>query len=183
MFRPGVNLLVGDQGSGKSSVYQAICTHGLKKKRSLHLPDKDKVPFVMNYKGDPMPVFAFDFEKDNYRTKAYFDDDIGFHVGSMYKSHGEMVLALMDSFEEIDRAMIVLFDEPDMALSIRSCYRLVRIFKHLADLGGQVIATAHNPTVILGFPEVYSLEHHEWMPSADFVATQMEEAEAGSSNG
>jgi predicted ATPase len=49
---------------------------------------------------------------------------------------------------------------------------LVRAFQHVADVGGQVIATAHNPIVIAGFPEVYSLEHRRWMSSREFIESQ-----------
>lgn len=173
-FRPGVNLIVGDQGSGKSSLFQAIQLRGMKKTKSWKLPPVADVPVVIDFRGDPVPVFAFDFEHDSYRTKPFFDDDMMFHVNSMHRSHGEMVVAIMSVLEEIDKPMFVLVDEPDMALSIRSCHRLVRTFKHVAKLGGQVVATAHNPVLIGGFEEVYSIEHGEWMPSQEFIDTQKE---------
>lgn len=174
-FRPGVNLLVGNQGTGKSSLFEAIQLRGMKKPKSLHLPPADTVPVVIDYQGDPIPVFAFDFERDNYRTKAFFEDDISFHVGAMHSSHGEMVLAMLQGLELIDKKMLVLFDEPDMALSIMSCRRLVRCFNHVADLGGQVIATAHNPIVILSYEQVYSVEHDKWMGGREYIDLQMKE--------
>lgn len=172
-FRAGVNLLVGDQGTGKSSMFQAIQVCGMKKPRSWNLPSRESIPAMILYKGDAVPVFAFDFEHDNFRTKSWFDGDIGFHVAAMHNSHGQMVMAMIDAWLTADKTMIVLVDEPDMALSIRSCHKLVRAFKHVADLGGQVIATAHNPVVIVGFEEVYSLEHSCWMPSREFIETQV----------
>jgi predicted ATPase len=169
-FHPGVNLIVGDQGTGKSSLFQAIQVHGMKKPRSWNLPSKDSIPAAIVAKG--IPIFAFDFESDNYRTKSWFDDDIGFHVASMHRSHGQMVMAMIDAWLRIDKPFLVLVDEPDMALSIRSCHKLVRAFQHVADVGGQVVATAHSPIVIAGFPEVYSLEHRRWMPSHEFIESQ-----------
>jgi predicted ATPase len=171
-FHAGVNLLVGDQGTGKSSLFQAIQVEGMKKTYSWNLPLKDSIPAVIDYQGKATPVFAFDFESDNYRTKTWFGSEIGFHVASMHKSHGEMVTAIIDSWLRIDKPFIVLVDEPDMALSIRSCHKLVRAFQHVTDVGGQVIATAHNPIVIAGFDEVYSLEHRHWMPSGEFIESQ-----------
>jgi len=172
-FRPGVNLLVGDQGTGKSSLFQAIQLRGMKKPKSWNLPQADTVPVVIDYQGKALPVFAFDFEQDNYRTKAFFEDDIEFHVGAMRKSHGETVLAMLGALELVDKPMIVLLDEPDMALSIQSCRRLARIFNHVVDLGGQVISTAHNPVVILSYEDVYSVEHEKWMSSKEYVDSQM----------
>ena len=172
-FRPGVNLLVGNQGTGKSSLFQAIQLRGMKKPKSWNLPPADTVPVVIDYRGKALPVFAFDFERDSYRTKPFFEDDIAFQIGAMRSSHGEMVLAMLNGLELIDKPMIVLLDEPDMALSIQSCRRLARIFNHVADLGGQVISTAHNPILILSYDDVYSVEHEKWMPSKEYVDGQM----------
>lgn len=172
-FRPGVNLLVGDQGTGKSSLFQAIQLRGMKKPKSWNLPPADTVPVIIDYRGEAIPVFAFDFEQDNFRTKPFFENDIAFHVGAMHSSHGEMVLAMLNGLELIDKPMMVLLDEPDMALSIQSCRRLVRIFNHVANLGGQVIATAHNPVVILSYKDVYSVEHGKWMTSKKYVDSQI----------
>jgi len=181
-FRPGVNLIVGDQGSGKSSLFQAIQLRGMSTPASWKLPPKDEVPVMIDWQGDPVPVFAFDFEHDSYRTKPFFEGDFPFHLNAMHSSHGEMVVAMFDKLEETklaDMPMFVLVDEPDMALSIRSCLRLVRIFKRVAELGGQVIATAHNPILIGGFEEVYSIEHGEWMTSQKYMNTQVEEPKNG----
>ncbi len=175
-FKPGVNLIVGDQGSGKSSLFQAIQLRGMEKAASWKLPPISEVPALIDFRGDPIQSFVFDFEHDSYRTKPFFDDDFTFHLNAMHRSHGEMVVAMFKTLEEIDKPYFVLVDEPDMALSIRSCLRLVRIFKHVAELGGQVIATAHNPILIGGFEEVYSIEHGEWMPSQKYIDTQMEKA-------
>ena len=172
-FRSGVNLIVGDQGSGKSSLFQAIQLRGMEETASWKLPPISEVPAIIDFRGDPIQSFIFDFEYDNYRTKPFFDGDAMFHVNAMHRSHGEMVVAMFKTLEEINKPMFVLVDEPDMALSIRSCLRLVRIFKHVADLGGQVVATAHNPVLIGGFDEVYSIEHGEWMPSQAYIDTQM----------
>jgi len=174
-FRPGVNLLVGNQGTGKSSLLEAIQIRGMKKPKSLHLPAADSVPVIIDFQGDAVPVFAFDFERDNYRTKSFFEDDITFHIGAMRSSHGEMVLAMLQGLEIVDKKLLVLFDEPDMALSIKSCRRLVRCFNHVADLGGQVIATAHNPIVIASYEHVYSVEHGKWIGGKEYIDLQMAE--------
>lgn len=174
-FRPGVNLLVGNQGAGKSSLFEAIQLRGMKKPKSLHLPPADSVPVVIDYKGEAVPVFTFDFERDNYRTKSFFENDIAFHIGAMRSSHGEMVMAMINGLELINKPVMVLFDEPDMALSIKSCRRLVRCFNHIANVSGQVIATAHNPIVILSYEDVYSVEHGKWISSNDYVDLQMTE--------
>lgn len=171
-FRAGVNLLVGDQGTGKSSLFQAIQAHGFTKTKNRKLPRKDDVPIELVSEGKPLDALAFDFEHDNFRTKSTLDVCVSFHVASKFSSHGEMVKAMMAQWEDVKEPVFVLLDEPDMALSIRSCYRLAQSFKHVAEQGGQVVATAHNPVVIAEFEKVYSLEHQQWMSGLEFIETQ-----------
>ena len=45
-------------------------------------------------------------------------------------------------------------DEPDMALSIRSVNKLVKLFKLLIRKQNHIICSVHNPILINGFNEV-----------------------------
>jgi len=64
----------------------------------------------------------------------------------------------------------MMMDEPDIALSIRSCHKLVDMMKKFEKQGHQIIAAVQNPIVIESFPEVFSLEHKmKWMKSEDFI--------------
>lgn len=167
-FRPGVNLLVGDQGSGKSSLIGAIRGVGLK-----DTPGKfEHLKETTIAKADACRTYFFDFEKDNVRTQSHFVKNIMFQVASMHKSHGETNIAMLNSLKEADDCLVMM-DEPDMALSIRTCALLVKRFKELESRGSQVIAAVHNPIVIEAFDEVLSLEHHKWLPSRDFVASHL----------
>lgn len=168
-FRPGVNLLVGEQGSGKSSLIEVV--RGLVSQRRHQREDAQRVIHVTA--AQRVPVLAFCFEKDNRRTLSYFEDDIGFQVAAMKSSHGETVNAMMDGFarqaDESGRPSVWLLDEPDASLSIRSAHRLVATFAQMARAGHQIIASVHNPIVIASAREVLSLEHRRWMPSTEFI--------------
>jgi len=167
-FLPGVNLLVGDQGCGKSSLMAAIrnCGMDLKPGDRAYNPDK-KVAKV--YTDGASQCMAFDFEHDNFRTKGWFDSGTtAFHVASMWQSHGEMQNTILRGLLELENGVAFL-DEPDMALSIRSACKLVETFNTVAEKGNQIIAAVHNPIVIEAFPMVLSLEHGEWVASEDFI--------------
>jgi predicted ATPase len=69
----------------------------------------------------------------------------------------------------VEEPLIWFLDEPDMALSIRSCHWLAITFKEAADRGQQIIAAVHNPILIASVDQVYSVEHRCWMDSADFI--------------
>jgi predicted ATPase len=165
-FRPGVNLMVGDQGCGKSSLFQAMRAAGTEDKIGGGKDLREKVTL----KCSQCRMYSYDFEKDNVRTKSYFGKNIMFQAGSMFASHGECNLALLNALETAADCL-VLMDEPDTALSIRSCNVLAQRFRAVADRNSQVIAAVHSLAVIQQFNEVLSIEHGRWMPSAEFVAS------------
>ncbi|GMU26219.1 MAG: hypothetical protein AMXMBFR16_11240 [Candidatus Uhrbacteria bacterium] len=180
-FHPGVNLIVGDQGTGKSSMIQAIRAVGSKK------DDHQGVGKKWAYFAELCRIASYDFEKDNFRTLSYFagGDATMFQVASMFKSHGEMVLTMLEGLIKFDRQgshMLFVLDEPDMALSVRSIRRLAKIFKELADKGDQIIAAVHNPFLIWSQQDVYSIEHRKWMTSKEFIKTQTEETKGAMEN-
>jgi len=156
-FDPHVTLVVGDQGTGKSSMLSIF---------------KDRIGKLGQYKdiatisATPTQVRIFDFERDNPRTKGhieYFAD-----VAMRFESHGNSILAILGLLEDRSKEqMTFILDEPDMALSIRSINKLVRI---LQDTHHQVIAAVHNPRLISAFPRVLSVEHRCWMSSDEFIA-------------
>jgi predicted ATPase len=174
-FKPGLNLLVGDQGSGKSTVIQLIRDAAATKSTSFTRKDAEKVVKVLA--DGPTYVRCFDFEKDNPRTQSGFGDNIMFQVASIWKSHGEVaraILSTLTKMKDLDKSTFVL-DEPDTALSPRSCYDLVKVFRKATKAGTQLLVAAHNPILIEGAPEVYSLEHREWMSGVEFLRRQREE--------
>jgi predicted ATPase len=162
-FRPGVNLLVGDQGCGKSSLLETIKDAGSKNEHKRAVARTD---------GQCMSLF-FDFEKGNPRTLSYFGDDIQSQLCMMYSSHGEAVNGILKGLDKATDG-IAMLDEPDSALSIRSCMKLVSVFKNLEQRSMQVIAAVHNPVVIQAFEQVYSLEHRLWMRGSEFISIHME---------
>jgi predicted ATPase len=162
-FRPGINLLVGEQGCGKSTLLDLI-------RNSKE--NKGVIALV----ADPIQVTYFDFEKGNPRILSYMmDGPMGnLQMASLFSSHGQSVNAVLGGLDSKD-GILFLLDEPDMSLSVRSCYRLVKLMHRAAERKCQVIAAVHNPILIAGVPEVYSLEHRKWMKSAEFIASHASE--------
>lgn len=168
-FRTGVNLLVGDQGCGKSTCIQQVISHKGKcidKKSVLTISKHSKMA----------TVYTKDFEKDNPRIQSELTVPgvSSFTAGIMmrYMSHGQTVNVFHDALAKAEKGSIIIVDEPDLALSIRSVYKLIDTFKKLVDNDCQVIASIHNPLFLEAFPDILSLEHKKWMSSSDFMATQ-----------
>lgn len=169
-FRPGVNLIVGDQGTGKSSLIgllrDAASDRDYRRKSAREI-----IGIEASVAG---PMFAFDFERDNLRTQAHLDNaNMVFQLSSMYASHGQATWPILErvfTSPESHLGMVVL-DEPDMALSPRSARRLAQLLSEHAARGGQSICAVHNPIVIASQPQVYSLEHRKWMTSEAFLSS------------
>lgn len=156
-FHPGVNLLVGDQGAGKTSLLKILMGGG---KNTF---SKDKADILCDVLTETR---SFDFEKDNPRVRSRVETMTD--VVCIMASHGEVNRQMFKDQSEFKNLLIIL-DEPDSALSIRSCYLLVDAFNKAVDNGCQIVAAVHNPIIISSFPSVLSMEHRHWMKSQDFV--------------
>lgn len=162
-FRPGINFLVGEQGCGKSSVLALLNDYG----------KMDHAKETIDILCDKIKTRYFDFEHNNPRTLSYFDHNIGVaaQMGLKWASHGQANNAILAPLEDPKLSgMLFMFDEPDMALSIRSCYSLVKMFKGAEQNKCQILAAVHSPILIASVPEVLSFEHKRWMPSQEFIA-------------
>lgn len=166
-FRAGINLLVGDQGSGKSSMFEAFRQWRIAKK-------KNETTFCEVKVENAMYFATFDFEKENPRVNNFTDGGMSMFVmgaNSRSQSHGETVLKIVKDLTLVENKLIIL-DEPDMALSVRSNRKLAEYLKTAAAQGCQIMAAVHNPILITSVDEVLSLEHKRWMTSQEFMESQ-----------
>jgi predicted ATPase len=168
-FRPGVNLLVGDQGTGKSSLIQSIAAASKVKKYKYEHGLEKKIKIV----AERTNFGGFDFEKDNLRTQSYFGDNMQLQLASMFSSHGQFNLSLLKSLT-VAASCVLCLDEPDMALSVKSICTLIRFCKGAVTRDCQIIAAVHNPILITAFEEVYSMDERCWVKSFKYVGDQMD---------
>lgn len=74
------------------------------------------------------------------------------------RSHGEAFLAFLES-RRYERGLYLL-DEPEAALSFRSCLQLIALLADAVVAGSQVIMATHSP-VLAAFPRAVLLELNE----------------------
>jgi len=205
-LKPGINVLVGDQGCGKSTLIELIRSKmepNIKfnesdssyRAKSIMMHDKidDLVDITMDAN---TKCVAYDFERESARDmSALHFDMIGEQLASMRASHGQgnnisMHRILEKILKSKDEVNVILLDEPDAAMSPRSCYGLLLILQALQNKWQkQVIVSAHNPIIIKGhhpvlkkeyqniYSEVLSLEDKMWMSSSNFMLSQLLDAE------
>ena len=173
-LQAGVNLLVGDQGTGKSTLIQLIRAYADNSacRESAILPVGAKAKEIINIDTTgQFQIFSLDFERDNPRVKSSIDSMVD--ISCRYTSHGQFVTSAHAMMKQKDNCLYVM-DEPDMALSIRSCIKFIDIINDAVQRGCQLILSVHNPIIIQKFL-VLSLEHHMWMPGEEFIQRSMKD--------
>jgi len=162
-----VTLLVGDQGCGKSTVLSLIFS--LVKENE----NKETAEFVLdnNHKG----IIWVDTERDNPNTSQAnpkSSSHMLYTINSKFQSHGENMLPILAHLRKYENH-IVLVDEPETALSLRSQFFFVDLVKELISKGNQVIISTHSLTFMEAFKDgLLSLEHNKYMSLENFVKSQ-----------
>lgn len=158
-----LTTLVGDNGSGKSTFLKTIVDY-------IQHPE-NKI-FNIENSGPKLDSYMFmDFEKNNPRMQNG-NSGSSFTVFSQFRSHGETNMDIICNHFSEFKSKLVLLDEPDQALSIRSIYRMKSVFDKMLKNGCQIIVAVHSETLMRIVGNVLSLEHHKWMDSSEFLETQ-----------
>ena len=175
-----LTLLVGDQGSGKSSLLELLSPRtSLEPKRSKHNKTIVDVELTDEAERNGVKTFYFDTEKNNPRVvdpMTYTNIDgtnrgIGLAgaLQTRYQSHGEVLQHFTVEPLAAAKDCIVFIDEPEAGLSLRNQYKLVQSIRTALGNNCQLFISTHCLPVISAFDRVYSMEHRRWMSSNDFV--------------
>ena len=166
-----VTVLVGENGSGKSTLVEAVATawQASLTAQVRHwgpMPSLEDAGLWRELRLDgarPRPQGGVWLRGE--AMHAHFGDlDGGGGAGRAFdgvplnaRSHGEGFLAFLES-RTTERGLWVL-DEPESALSIRSCLRLLALLDGMVATGSQVLLATHSP-VLAAFPgaRVYELD-------------------------
>jgi len=112
---------------------------------------------------------------DSKRGGSILGDEIGMDMATVaaatMQSHGQSIFPLIAKGTENAKGGVVIIDEPETALSVRSQNKVANILFELSKQN-QVIVATHSPIIMSLCDEVLSLEHRKWMKREEFIETQ-----------
>jgi len=167
---PGITLLVGENGSGKSTIVEGVAlAYGLSpeggSRQAMHRTRPTESPlsdWLRLQRGIGASRWGFFLRAETMHSfYTYLEEnpssrgDVAFHE----MSHGESFLALLDS--RFDEPGFYCLDEPEAALSFQSTLALIAVLQRIAAEGGQVLCATHSP-VLAALPGAKIIEVGEW---------------------
>lgn len=163
-----ITLLTGDQGCGKSTLLTAI-SQAVKKEETNCIEIVTEEPLQEN-------ILKLDLEVDNPRIGyANPNDSQGmfYALTSKFRSHGEVLLPILKHIQNVSNS-IILIDEPETSLSLRSQFEMIEILKTVQTRENQIIIATHNFIFMEAFPDsILSLEQNKYVKPKKFKKLQM----------
>ncbi|MEW6120075.1 MAG: AAA family ATPase [Pseudomonadota bacterium] len=160
-FHPNVTFFVGENGSGKSTVLEALAVAlgfgaegGTKNVQFRTVESVSPLHDALRLaRGVPQPRDGYFLRAESFFNVASYMDEVGYtdsYGGSLHaRSHGESFMAVL--VNKLKGNGIYLFDEPEAALSpSRQMAALTAIHQLVEDSSQFVIAT-HSP-ILLSYP-------------------------------
>jgi predicted ATPase len=168
---PGITVLVGENGSGKSTVVEMLAeAYGLSPQGGSILVPGSRLRESEPGTGHRLLVergvggrsaWAYFLRADTMHSLyTYLEQNPGRSRERFHElSHGEGFLEILST--RVNQRGFYLMDEPDAPLSFVASLSLVALLHQLAVQGSQVIAATHSP-VIAAVPGAHILELGDW---------------------
>lgn len=176
---PGVTVIVGENGSGKSTFVEGVAAAWRRRITAASnywgpgpRPEDADLHWALDLQGDE-PVshggcfLRAEVMHQMFGATAVDEAALRTFSGALNaRSHGEGFLAFLQS-RLSERGLFVL-DEPEAALSFTSCLQLLSLMEAIVNAGSQVLLATHSPVLaampgatVLEFSEA-GIERKEW---------------------
>jgi predicted ATPase len=166
---PGLTVLVGENGSGKSTVVEMLAEacglnpQGGSAQARFRTRDSEPGlgPHLEAERGLLGARWSYFLRADTmHGLYTYLEDNPGRRPERFHElSHGEGFLEILRT--RVSQPGFYLMDEPDAPLSFTSCLGLTALLHDLAEAGSQAIVATHSP-VVAAVPGARILELGEW---------------------
>ena len=168
---PGVTFLVGENGTGKSTLVEAIAiAFGMSPeggstgaRLTTRASESPLSRDLVLTRGAGAPRWGFFLRAETMhgyytyleQNPSSYREDPRFHE----LSHGEGFLEVLQS--RFDSPGLYCLDEPESALSFSSSLALVGVLNELSATGSQVLCATHSP-IVCSLPRATILEVGDW---------------------
>lgn len=175
VFHPDVNFFVGENGSGKSTVLEALAmARGYSQEggtRNVRLETADTVSWLHRslklIKSWKKPADGYFLRAETFFNVATYMEELGYvaQYGSAphRRSRGEAFMAVLQ--HKLRGRGLYLLDEPEAALSPSRQLAALRAIHDLVQDGSQFVIATHSP-ILLAYPQarIYRFDGNRVMP-------------------
>jgi len=170
-FHPAVTFFIGENGTGKSTLLEAIAVKcafsaagGWKRGMADDLQPTSELHRHLTLSRRAYPSDGWFLRAESFHNVATEIDERGIEYGyggkSLHaQSHGEAFLALLTNRLQGDG--IYLFDEPEAALSPQRQLAVLTLLHRLVYHHSQLVIATHSP-ILLAYPQarIYEFSKH-----------------------
>lgn len=169
-LHPGITFLVGENGSGKSTILEGIAlAYGMSpgggSTSAQHATRPTESPlsqWLDLERGVGASRWGFFLRAETMHAfYTYLEANPSSRGEPRFHemSHGESFLAILDT--RFDAPAFYCLDEPEAALSFTSTLSLIATLQRIANDGGQILCATHSP-VLAAMPGAHIIEVGQW---------------------
>ena len=152
----GINIIVGDNGCGKSSLIKELIKTHRETLRIAHL-DLEKANPTIN-KPAPKKGVLHGYEIEEILNQFMWS----------IESHGEtregVLMGMLES--DLDDLDVIILDEPEQGLSLKN---QAKYYRKLEELKTEVLVITHSKVFIELAEKVFDVETMEWIDSKTYL--------------
>lgn len=130
-FKPGINVVVGSNGCGKSSLFEVLTT--------MTNPILEQSNYAKLIWDPSVKVHTYSAE---HATKSMTDRQ-GTAFESSKDSHGQALRKLLSVIDNLESEAIIILDEPETALDFNAVWELCKTITAKKNI--QFIISTHHP--------------------------------------
>lgn len=151
-FEPGVNVIVGNNGAGKTTFFNALKALLMFGQGKEHCTYDIQEGFSVS---EAKPCYFFTMNEMGARNQLRNTDPsdlrkIAYHMECAEMSSGQQMMEVIEGVSYLkEEASMICIDEPEISLDSTNMIKLIKGLNAIAEQGVQVIIVSHHPMLVL----------------------------------